>query len=140
MTASLAAMPVLETSSNARIVVADHSPDYLDLLVLLLDAMPTLDVVGRTLNGEEAVRMALELDADVALLEVQMWRLDGFDAAAEIRRARPETVVLLHTRNLDEELRDRADALDLFVFEKLDLVKSLEVLDRLGQVESRNAA
>ena len=122
-------------TASTRIVIADHSPDYLDLLVLLVHGMPTVEVVGRALNGQEAVRMALELDADIALLEVQMPVLGGFDAAAEIRRRRPQTTVLLHTGQLHEELLVRADAVDLFVFEKLDLVKSLELLGQLRAVD-----
>jgi DNA-binding NarL/FixJ family response regulator len=124
---------------STRVVVADHHPDYLDLLVLLVDAMPTLDVVGKTLNGADAVRLALELCADLALLEVLMPSLDGFDAATEIRSSRPETVVLLHTGELRSGVRERASELGFFVFEKLELVKSLELLERLGRVTCRSS-
>jgi DNA-binding NarL/FixJ family response regulator len=117
---------------NTRVVVADHHPDYLDLLVLLVDGMPTLDVVGRTLDGADAVRLALETGADIALLEVLMPSLDGFGAADAICSSRPQTTVLLHTRELREGVQARARELGLFVFEKLELVKSLELLERLA--------
>ena len=75
---------------STRVVVADHHPDYLDLLVLLVDAMPTLDVVGKTLNGAEAVRLALELCADLGLLEVLMPSLEALTprrkSARHVRR------------------------------------------------------
>jgi chemotaxis response regulator CheB len=136
-------MTVTETAPPARpddappgktsIVVADHSADYLDLLALLIRVMPTLEVVGRTLDGTEAVRAVLESGADIALLEVQMAGLDGFEAAAEILRLRPQTTVFLHTGLVRDHVRERARELDLYVFEKLELVKSLELLARVGR-------
>jgi chemotaxis response regulator CheB len=109
-----------------RVVVADDSPSYLELLVVVLGQMPQLDVVGTATDGREAVRVAVEREADVVLLDVEMPGLDGFGAAEEIRRLRPQTDLFLHTSLLVDERRRRAQQLDLRVFDKLELAGTVD--------------
>jgi hypothetical protein len=47
------------------------------------------------------------------------------------------TTLFLHTGMLLEEFRHRAEQLDAFVFEKLELVKTMELLARLDQTEAQ---
>ena len=107
-------------------VVADDSPSYLELLVVVLEQVPQLEVVGTAGDGCEAVRVAVEREADVVLLDVEMPGLDGFAAAAEIRRLRPRTEVLLHTGMLLDERRRQAERLNLRMFDKLELARTIE--------------
>jgi DNA-binding NarL/FixJ family response regulator len=120
-----------------RIVVADDSPAYLELLVLLLGGLPQLDVVGTARNGREAVQVAVEREADIVLLDVEMPLLDGFDAAVEIRRLRPQTELFLHTGILVDDRRRRGEQLNLGVFDKLELARTV---DLLAQVTPRRSA
>jgi chemotaxis response regulator CheB len=111
-----------------RVIVADDSPAYLELLLLVLAQRPELEVVGTATNGDEAVRAAVEFEADVALLDVEMPRLDGFGAASEIRRLRPGTLLFLHTGGLVDEFRRHGAELSLRVFDKLHLHRTLDLI------------
>jgi CheY-like chemotaxis protein len=124
---------------NIRIVIADDSPDYLRLFELMLARLEGIEVVATARDGIEAVRVAHEQDVDVALLDIDMPCLEGFAAAEEIRRLKPGTRVILQTGSLADDVRRRADELSLFVLEKLDLVKNLELLAHLA-VRSNAAA
>jgi DNA-binding NarL/FixJ family response regulator len=116
---------------RTRLVVADDSPSYLELLVVVLGQMPQLEVVGTAADGREAVRVAVERKADVVLLDVEMPGLDGFAAAEEIRRLRPQTDLLLHTGMLVDDRRRRAEQLNLRVLDKLELARTIELLARV---------
>lgn len=115
---------------RTRVVVADDSPSYLELLVILLGQMPQLQVVGTAADGREAVQVAVEREADIVLLGVEMPGLDGLVAAAEIRRLRPETELVLHTGMLFDDRRRQAAQLNLRIFDKLELTRTMELLRR----------
>jgi CheY-like chemotaxis protein len=117
---------------SVRMLIADDSPDHLWLLGLMLERLADVVVVATAANGAEAVRLAAENDVDVALLDVDMPTLGGFAAAEAIRRLKPETTILLQTGHIGDETRRRADELGLFVFEKFDLVKNLDLLTRFN--------
>jgi|SRR6266513_1137257 len=59
-------------------------------------------VVGETSDGREAVRLAQRFEPDVAVLEILLPGLNGFDAAREIIRASPGTRVVFLT-SLDDD-------------------------------------
>ena len=113
---------------STRLVVADDSPAYLELLVLVLDQVPELDVVGTAADGREAVRVTLDSEPDAVLLDVDMPVLDGFGAAAEIRRLRPQTELLLHTGMYLDDYRRRAAQLGLGLVDKLELAQTIKAL------------
>jgi CheY-like chemotaxis protein len=117
-------------SARTRIVIADDSQAYLELLRELVIRDPQFDVVGAAADGVQAVRLAVEEKADVALLDIEMPRLDGFAAAEAIRWARPEARVILHTGGSVAQHRRVAAKLSLPVVDKLDLDRTLGLLSR----------
>jgi DNA-binding NarL/FixJ family response regulator len=117
----------METKS---IVVADDSPAYLELLVIVLGEVPRLEVVATARDGVEAMHAAIALAADAVLMDVDMPRLDGFAAATEIRRLRPGTDLVLHTALLTDEHRRRGEQLSLRVNDKFALVRTIDLLAR----------
>jgi DNA-binding NarL/FixJ family response regulator len=121
---------------RTRLVVADDSAPFLELLVLVLGQMPQLEVVGTAVNGREAVQVAVDREADVVLLDVEMPLLDGFAAAQEIRHLRPQADVFLHTSVLVDERRRRAEQLDLRVFDKLELSQTVDRVSRAGRLSA----
>jgi DNA-binding NarL/FixJ family response regulator len=61
----------------------------------VLEGEPGFEVVAEASTGTEAVALALALRPDVAVLDISMPGLTGIQAAAELRRASPETRVLI---------------------------------------------
>jgi DNA-binding NarL/FixJ family response regulator len=78
-----------------RILVADDHPIVRSGLRKVLDAQPDLEVVAEAADGAEAVELALAEQVDLAILDVSMPRKTGIQAAAELRKRRPETKVLM---------------------------------------------
>ncbi|MFI9327496.1 response regulator [Kitasatospora sp. NPDC052868] len=85
-----------------RVLVAEDQAAVRAALVMILSAEPDLEVVGQAADGEEAVRLALELRPDVVLMDVQMPRLDGVSATREVVAAGAAQVLVLTTFDLDE--------------------------------------
>jgi len=86
-----------------RVVLADDHSVVREALALLL-AGAGFDVVGQASDGHEAVRLARDLQPDVAVLDVVMPLLNGLDAGREIQATSPRTKTLLLTSRHDEGL------------------------------------
>jgi DNA-binding NarL/FixJ family response regulator len=74
----------------------------------ILESRSDWEVVAEVGDGREAVARAIELEPDVALIDVAMPLLNGIDAAHQIVRKVPRTRVLLVSMHADEAYVTRA--------------------------------
>ena len=93
-------------------VVADDHPAVLEAVSEFLGS-GGVEVVGRALEGEEALEQIETRHPDVALIDVRMPRLDGIELARRAQRSAPGTAILLYTGYGDRALL--TEALDVGV-------------------------
>jgi DNA-binding NarL/FixJ family response regulator len=67
-----------------RVLIADDEPLFGEALEVLLGVDERIEVVGRALDGSEAVELARELEPDVVLMDLSMPGVDGFVATERI--------------------------------------------------------
>ncbi|GAA1628988.1 response regulator [Leucobacter chromiireducens] len=82
-----------------RLLIADDEQLIRSALEALLDLEPDIEVVAGTDNGATAVELALALAPDVCLLDLEMPRADGIEAAERIAAAQPQTRSIIVTRH-----------------------------------------
>jgi DNA-binding NarL/FixJ family response regulator len=80
-----------------QIVIADDHHLFREALGQLLSGCPDLEVVGEASNGQEALSLCRSLRPKLALVDVQMPEMSGIEAACEIKRELPSTIVLMLT-------------------------------------------
>ncbi|MDX6647343.1 MAG: hypothetical protein QOK40_3070, partial [Miltoncostaeaceae bacterium] len=85
----------MTTPLKTRILIADDHPMVRRGLRMVLDAEPDLEVIAEAGDGAEAVELALSDEIDLAVLDVAMPRLTGLQAAAELKKRRPELRTLM---------------------------------------------
>jgi DNA-binding NarL/FixJ family response regulator len=90
--------------SGIRILVADDHEIVRQGLRALLEAQPGWQVVAEAVDGRDAVDKAKRARPDVVVLDVSMPNLNGLEAARQIRRALPQTEVLVLTMHDSEQL------------------------------------
>jgi DNA-binding NarL/FixJ family response regulator len=78
-----------------KVIVADDHPVYREGLCRLLRDEIDFNVVAMAENGAEAVESARKLQPDVAIMDVSMPKLNGIEAARQIRRDCPGTAILM---------------------------------------------
>ncbi|AXI89967.1 response regulator transcription factor [Actinospica acidiphila] len=81
------------------VVLADDEALLRKALAALLTLEGGITVLAEAQDGESAVRATLEHRPDVLVIDLEMPGLDGLGAVAEIRRARPDQVILMLTRH-----------------------------------------
>ncbi|MFC7432037.1 MULTISPECIES: response regulator [unclassified Agrococcus] len=91
-----------------RVLVADDQPLARAGMAALLAAEPDVDIVGVAEDGDEALRLALELRPDVACLDVRMPGRTGIEVTRALSSAEgaadaaPIPVLILTTFDVDE--------------------------------------
>jgi DNA-binding NarL/FixJ family response regulator len=80
---------------KTKVLLADDHSMVRHGLRMVLDAEPDLVVVAEAGDGAEAVELGASSDIDLAVLDVAMPRMTGLQAAAELKRRRPELRTLM---------------------------------------------
>ena len=83
--------------SKLRILIADDHTLVRMGISALLSSQRDMAVVGQAANGAEAVSEALRLRPDIVIMDLMMPVKDGIAATGEIKRALPDTEVLVLT-------------------------------------------
>lgn len=81
--------------NKIRLLIADDHVVVRRGLVLVLRQEPEFEVVGEATDGIEAVRYCCELMPDLVILDWKMPKMDGLQAAAQIRQTVPSVRTLL---------------------------------------------
>jgi DNA-binding NarL/FixJ family response regulator len=81
--------------SKIRVLVADDHPTFREGLCRLLGTEEDIEIVGQAANGEEAVRLVIELTPDVAIIDIAMPLVDGIEAARQIKEAGSTTAIMM---------------------------------------------
>jgi two-component system, NarL family, response regulator LiaR len=85
-----------------RVLIADDHAVVRHGLRMFLATDPELEIVGEARDGAEALRMALQLQPDVVLMDLLMPVMDGIQATAAIRREAPGVEVVALTSVLED--------------------------------------
>ncbi|GHO47606.1 response regulator transcription factor [Ktedonospora formicarum] len=86
------------------VLIVDDHQFFRDGVHALLDAQPDMECVGEANTGEEAVRLVVEVQPDVVLMDVQMSGMSGVEATHQIVGSSPHVRVLVVTMFEDDAL------------------------------------
>ena len=101
-----------------RCLLVDDSPSFLASAGRLLGSQG-VDVVGSAVSSDEALGLVKTVEADVALVDVQLGDEDGIELARRLASILP--VVLISTRSEDELADLVADSPAVGFLSKQDL-------------------
>lgn len=87
-----------------RILIADDHEIVREGLRVIIERERGWKVCGVAENGREAVDLAQELKPDAIILDLKMPKLDGLEAVKQIKRAIPETEILVVSAIASEDL------------------------------------
>ena len=103
--------PVKTVRKTIRVVIAEDQGMILGALATLLEIEGDISVVARARNGADALQSLLTHKPDIFLTDIEMPEMSGLDVAAEMKRRRlPTRVIILTTFARAGYLRRALDA------------------------------
>jgi DNA-binding NarL/FixJ family response regulator len=118
-----------QAATPLRVFLADDHPLVLDGIKALIVGDGELELVGEARDGATALRRAVELRPDVAVLDLSMPRVNGIEVARKLLEAYPQCRVLILTVHEDAA----------YLRQLLDLGVAGYVLKRSATEELRSA-
>ena len=85
-----------------RVLIADDHPLFRDGMRGLLSTQPDIEVAGEATTGEEAIKLAGELEPDVVLMDIKMPGLGGIEATRRILSENSRIRILVVTMFEDD--------------------------------------
>jgi DNA-binding NarL/FixJ family response regulator len=124
-------------SNEIKIIIADDHPIVRQGLRQTIEKDKKLTVVAEAGNGEEAVALIKEHHPQIAIIDVDMPVLNGFDVARWIRKDKVSTEMIFLTMHSDEDIFN--EAIDLgakgFVLKDSALIDIIECIKAVARNE-----
>lgn len=76
-------------------------------LANLFKGKEEFEVTAQAANGQEAVRLAAELDPDIILMDISMPAMDGIEATTLISRSQPAVRIIGLSMHDDDGTKER---------------------------------
>jgi len=112
--------------SLVRILIVDDFDLWKSFVVVRLRERPDLEIVGFASDGLQAVQKAEELQPDLILLDMMLPKLNGIEAAQQIRRVAPQTKIIFVSSESDlESVRSAFHAGGSGYISKMDAAEEL---------------
>lgn len=115
-----------------NILIAEDDANITELLTLYLDNDKFN--VTCTSNGEDALKLAQEGDFSIALVDIMMPKMNGYEFIKEIRKTKKMPIIIISAKTLDEDkvlgLNLGADAYITKPFNPLVVVANIEAVLR----------
>lgn len=89
--------------NKIRILIADDHTVVREGTRQLLEREPDLEVVAEASDGEEAVKLTGVTKPDVAIIDINMPKLDGIGATKKIKELYPRTSILILSAYDDDQ-------------------------------------
>jgi DNA-binding NarL/FixJ family response regulator len=121
--------------TTINVLIVDDLEHVREGLRTVLELIDDLDCVGQAADGRQAVQQVEELAPDVVLMDLEMPEMDGLEATRQIKRAHPETGVVMLTIHEDAGHRERAAraGVDAFVAKGAALKELRAAIRRVRQ-------
>ena len=95
-------------SPLATILIADDNAEWRARVRELLRQRPEWQIIDEASDGVGALERTRDLCPELVLLDIGMPRMNGLQAAVEIRQAVPTTRILFLTQDNDPDLKTAA--------------------------------
>jgi DNA-binding NarL/FixJ family response regulator len=122
----------MNENKKIRIIIADDHPVFRSGLMKIIETDKEIEIVGEADNGETALNKILELNPDIALLDIDMPKLTGMQVLKELKTRKINVKTIFLTVYSDESIFDEAMNLGILGY----VLKDSAISDIIGCIKS----
>lgn len=89
----------MANTQSIGVLIVDDQAEVRRALSGLLKMLPDCFLAGEADNGLEALNLAFQIKPDIVLMDVNMPRMDGFEATNQLRKLLPSAKILILTQH-----------------------------------------
>lgn len=101
-------------------MIVEDSATTRELIAAILRSVPDIQVVGEAADGLEGVELATKLRPDVITMDINMPRLNGYEATKQIMELVPTPIVVVTSVSAQEMIHK---GLDILLVGAVDIVR-----------------
>jgi DNA-binding NarL/FixJ family response regulator len=91
-------------TARLRVVIADDHPAIVDAVARYLEDEDEVELVGRAVDGDQALRLISQHQPDAAVLDIRMPSVGGIEIARRLLAEKSEIAVILYTGHSERSL------------------------------------
>lgn len=118
-----------------KLVIADDHPIFLTGLKQVLNSKNNFDIIGAGETGAEALELIKKLNPDVAILDLDMPHMNGFEVAKALLSIHNKTKLIFLTMHDEKDLLNEALELGVMGY----VLKENALTDIIAAVEHVNS-
>jgi DNA-binding NarL/FixJ family response regulator len=106
----------MEDERELQIMIVDDHASVRQGIRLMLAGYADIQVVGEASNGLEAIMLMEKLHPSIVLMDINMPRMNGIEATAQIKNDYPDTIIIglsVNASTESQETMKRAGAVRL---------------------------
>lgn len=95
-------------NKKIKIIIADDHPVFRSGLMKIIETDKEIEITGEADNGESALNKIIDLNPDIALLDIDMPKMTGIQVLKELKKRKNNTKAIFLTVYSDESIFDEA--------------------------------
>jgi DNA-binding NarL/FixJ family response regulator len=131
---------MISPSKTIRVLIADDSPTALRSVCDYLEFAGGFEIVGTASDGLNAVQLASARKPDLVLLDLSMPRVNGLEAALQIRLSSPDLRMIIFSELNGTSIADecRRHGADSFIHKSQLPDRLVAEIERLFAADTRH--
>jgi len=119
--------------TKIKILIADDHTMFLQGIISLLEQEPNIEIVGKAVNGLEALQVIEQIPVDLLILDISMPEMDGIELSKILKKKFPAIKILVVSTHSNVSLISRLIRIGVNGYllknaEKAELLKAINTI------------
>ena len=119
--------------TKIKILIADDHTMFLQGIISLLEQEPNIEIVGKAVNGLEALQVIEQIPVDLLILDISMPEMDGIELSKILKKKFPSIKILVVSTHSNVSIISRLIRIGVNGYllknaEKAELLKAINTI------------